>query len=342
MGGNAFPNKCIRLKSNHFYSFEKECLEKLQSSFQNINVSSLKSYRQKDSFGDLDIMLSSEQKYIPHFDDVGKILNSIDLVRNGPVTSYLVPVNSNNQLFQVDIIYVPPQYYESALAYFAYNDLGNLLGRIFHRMGFKLGHKGLSYVCREENNVNYKLKEISITTNWKEALEFVGYDYKRWTEGFNTLEDIFKYAVSNHLANRIIFRLDETNHQARVRDKKRKTYQQFLLWINDPANNIKNYEDISKEDLRLVWLKKAFECFPEFEKEYNQIQEEAKIKRQCKAKFNGEIISQITGLQDKQLGKFMSAFSLSLPDKKSWIINNDYQSISAAIKTFYDNWRNND
>ena len=93
--------------------------------------------------------------------------------------SYAVPTDDDGSIFQVDLIRVDCRHMESAFSYFAFNDLGNLLGRIFHRAGFKLGHKGMCYVVREEGNQSNAIKEIEVTTSWKEALEFAGYDFMR-------------------------------------------------------------------------------------------------------------------------------------------------------------------
>lgn len=183
-------------------------------------------YDEKPSFGDLDVIYTQylENSPLPTHEDFKTTLDAVDMVRNGPVTCYAVPVDQN-RLFQVDLIRVNLDEFDSAFSYFAYNDLGNLLGRIFHRAGFKLGHTGMSFVIRDEQNSSHVAKEVVVTRSWLEALEFAGYNTYKWIEGFKTLEDIFRYAVSIPLANRTIFRLDETNHQARVRDRKRKTYQ---------------------------------------------------------------------------------------------------------------------
>jgi hypothetical protein len=44
--------------------------------------------------------------------------------------------------FQIDLIFTKPKFYESSLNYFAYNDLGNLLGRGAEQISGKLGASG--------------------------------------------------------------------------------------------------------------------------------------------------------------------------------------------------------
>lgn len=61
------------------------------------------------------------------------------------------------------------------------------------------------------------------------------------------------------------------NHQARVRDRKRLIYQKFLRWVNDPANGVKENEEVTKAELREDWLKKAKIAFPDFAKELEEV-----------------------------------------------------------------------
>lgn len=305
MGGHAFPEfKTRRLDQIGFMTVATACMSRLEIGFPDNHFQPVVSYRNKETFGDLDIIWCGDH-ITP--EDMSKALKAIELVKNGPVTSFALRLNED-EIFQVDLIKVDCKHLESAASYFAFNDLGNLLGRIFHRAGFKLGHKGMLYVVREEGNNSHALKEIEVTRSWKEALEFAGYDFNRWLEGFDELEDVFRYAVSIPLANRTIFRLDETNHQARVRDRKRLTYQKFLRWVNDPANDVKEKEDVTKEELRADWLKKAKIAFPDFAKELEEVQKEMELRRLAKEKFNGIIVKEITELEGQDLGRFMQDF----------------------------------
>ena len=305
MGGKAFPEfKCVRLNKNGFMVVATACLDRLQEKFPRHQFKVVESFRNKDSFGDLDILWCGETIQL---EEMTKTLKAAAYKPNGPVTSFALHLGEG-MLFQVDMIYTGCEHMESAASYFAFNDLGNLLGRIFHRAGFKLGHKGLLYVVREEGNQSHALEEIEVTRSWQEALEFAGYDFERWTQGFDELEDVFRFAVSIPLANRTIFRLDETNHQARVRDRKRLTYQTFLRWVNDPANGIPENELIPKDQLRKEWLERAFETFPDFKERFDQANDKMLSIREANEKFNGNLVRELTGLDGKELGEFMRSF----------------------------------
>ena len=332
MGGRACKHvKTIRLTAEDYHPFAKVTVNALSTHFVNPFIA-IPAFHEKSDFGDLDIMFTGGT-LCPN--QVADCLQSPCIERNGPVTSYAVPVQTG--FFQVDLIRVPEDCYDFAYGYFAYNDLGNLLGRIYHRMGFKFGHLGLRYIIRDESNSSHVLEEITITNNFQAALQFVGYDYKRWLDGFATLEDVFRYAVSIPWANRVIFRLDETNHAARVRDRKRKTYNQFLAWVNDPANMVPEHELVEKSQLRAYFLQKAFYLFPGLKAHVEAAKELCRKKHIAHERFNGTLVTNITGLQGKELGRFMHEFinhvTATGQNKTDWAIN--CPNVSSEIETFY-------
>lgn len=299
MGGNAFPDlNVVRLNSPEFFEFSNQLVESLNKTYPGC-FAYIPAYQSKSSFGDLDILFNTLSP-----DGIIHFLNNPLTVRNGPVTSCALPY-SDTELFQVDFIRVNWVEMDCALGYFSYNDLGNIIGRVARRAGFKLGHRGLSYVVREEGNESNMVEELFLTHSWKTSLEFLGYDHSEWLKGFETLEDVFRYCVSNPLASQRLFRLDQTSHAARIRDRKRKTYRDFLVWVGDPKNGVKFEESIPKHELRKVFLEKAFSEFPHFAKDYSRLQEQIALSRVARSKYNGILVRDLTGLEGKALGLFM-------------------------------------
>lgn len=122
------------------------------------------------------------------------------------------------------------------------------------------------------------------------------------------------------------------NHQARVRDRKRKTYQEFLKWVNDPVNGVPENEEIEKSILREQWLQRAFDVFPEFKAHYNELVDEIHKVRLAQSKFNGTIVGEITGLSGRDLGIFMTNFINSLNKPKiEWALETSEKDIKQAI-----------
>lgn len=115
------------------------------------------------------------------------------------------------------------------------------------------------------------------------------------------------------------------------------TYQKFLRWVNDPANGVPENESIPKAELRKTFLAKAFETFPEFRKEFAQIQKEMADRREAKRKFNGEIVRELTGLNGKDLGHFMKTFIEAITKEKQmtaieWALTSSQEEIESQIR----------
>jgi hypothetical protein len=151
---------------------------------------------------------------------------------------------------------------------------------------------------------DYKFREVLLTMDFDLALRYLGYDPARFHQGFDDLEAIFQYVSGSEFFNRSIFLLDNRNYQSRVRDRKRKTYTEFLQWC-EARPNLTAFE--YPED-KAQWLPRMFEWFPSFEGQYEQAVVDLERQRELKARFNGEYVGALTGLKDKELGMLMKHF----------------------------------
>lgn len=125
MGGKAFSNlKNVRLDKDEFETFSNACSIKLETVFPENEFRTIVSFRNKESFGDLDILWCGPAQSI---ESMCRTLGAIAVFDNGPVVSYAVPIDIDDSIFQVDLIRVDCRHMESAFSYFAFNDLGNLL-----------------------------------------------------------------------------------------------------------------------------------------------------------------------------------------------------------------------
>lgn len=261
-------------------------------------------YEQKESFGDIDIIINSD-KLDPHWKiNLGM---AFEIISNSNCHS--ICYNG----VQVDLIMTAQKYFWSSISYFAYNDISNITGRIFHKLGLKHGHKGLSIVIRDIDNTKI-LKEIELETDGDEviriAYEILGLDRYIRIEGIQTLEDIFKLVASSKYFDPEIFSLEHRSGTSRVRDAKRKTYHEFLQWIATTKPEAK-YSFADKSELGGHGIRHPYyhdiilKYWPWVEQEVNDlIESDAKHKRFIKY-FNGELVQELTGLSGKELGKFM-------------------------------------
>ena len=131
MGGKALSaNVAIRLTKANYERLASECVAKLRAAYPGMRIEVLGNYLDKADFGDCDILIESSDAYDPH-----QAAGVLEVVRNGPVTSIGVIVRPeapfrDGNVFQVDLIRMPPEAFDFALAYFGRGDAGNLLGRI--------------------------------------------------------------------------------------------------------------------------------------------------------------------------------------------------------------------
>lgn len=326
MGGNALKNhNVVRLNAIDYHLLKTELLTKLYQKLPDNDWIVIPSYNNKESFGDIDILYSGNISF--------KVLLSIFkkniYIKNGPVIS--IAYDYYGKLFQVDLIRIPEKYQEFALRYFSFNDLSNIMGRIFRALGLKLAHDGLRYTLRNPDNSNHIIKQLLITTDWNFVIElgnFPNYfDYE-----FNELEDVFRYVSESKYFNKDIFLLENRNHISRTRDRKRTTYMKFLLWINNTPN-LPNFGWSNKSNIREETLELCLEQFPEFKKEYYGALERHQYIQKLKEKYNGNLIGEWTRLEGKELGTFIKYLGMIIEER--YIEHNSIEDIKILVQKLY-------
>lgn len=337
MGGNLFTTN--RINNETFGTVSKSIVSKLNEQFNNTRCDVVPSYRNKESFGDIDILLeeTSEVNRLDLLNLIKDLFATKKIVKNSNVYSFPFKFNEENNV-QIDIIVQPSDIYLPALVYYSYNDLSNILGRVYHKLGFKFGHRGLSLVLRDKT---HQFAEIIVSTDMEQILKFGNFDSDQYKKGFNDLEDIFVFATNTKFFNKQIFSYENRNHIARTRDKKRGTYSGFLKWL-ETQNNLPSYEyeDVTKIGGRVIkeeFLLRAYKYFPDLKEKY-----ESALYQQClfvkaREKFNGYLISELTGLKNIPLGKFMKHLkSLTSRDE---ILCATSDEIKQFVLTEYAEWR---
>lgn len=305
MGGNALKQfNTVRLSSNEVELYGSQIVERL-SKYGTASI--IPSYRNKETHGDLDILINCE---IPTYHLENIIFNvsphptpRIHQVSNGSARSLGLQLTEDS-IFQVDFIYANPVIYDFSLAYFSYNDCGNLIGVTAHKTGLKFGHQGLQYVIRDNT---YVVGTIDVDLNFESALSFLGFDYDAWKDGFDSLEDIFKWVSSSKYFHPSYYPLEHRNHTSRVRDKKRPTYNAFLTWLQ--SNPVNHGLLFTKDE----WLEKIFNHYPQAKIDYDNIIANRVKNNLLHEKFNGMLVQEVTGLTGKELGKFLGYCKKDFP-----------------------------
>jgi hypothetical protein len=331
MGGNLFKDKggrritedeLIKTVKDIRYSFNR-----IFNAEKSSNIFEIPHYiADKKDFGDIDILMDIDLKerfliYFPRSEYV---------VVNGDVVSFLW-----KSMIQVDVIFLPRDVLDFAHGYFSYNDLGNLIGRIAHKMGMKFGHDGLHLPVRDGTNM---LGVIRLTRTFSEAIEFLGYSFELWNEGFENREAVFRYVSGHPRFSPRIYLLDNRNHAARVRDRKRPTYTAFLEWIDEKRGYLNDFcwEKHPKES----FLPEIFAEFPHAQVEHAALWTERNRAIQAKEQYPMVRIGELLNIEGKELGKFITAFKEKHGDMVDYIHANTVESIDKDVLEFEKEMKN--
>lgn len=304
MGGNALKNcETHRLDAEDYIELCMRVCYLLHETFPGRELAEIPAYDNKVDFGDLDIIITSEvvNGIEVTAELITKVFQSKEVVRNGDVFSF------EFEGFQVDLILMPSWLFNVSYNYYSFNDLGNLMGRIAHKMGFRYGHAGLTYQLRTSDD--HVSADITLSVNSADIFKFLGYSWERFMEGFNELDEVFEFAASTPFFNKQIYLLENRNAVSRVRDKKRKTYSTFLLWLQEQKGLTEypwpSFEERGGRKDSVEHLQRAFEAFPEFLDEYQAAVLHVQRRNEFKKLYNGDLVREWTGLSDVDLGDFM-------------------------------------
>lgn len=346
MGGNALKQTYTRrLHKSEFFELYDEVKEVLTSRF-NIpenDIHLIRAYKNKETFGDMDILIVSESVPNEFFKQ---------LIKNLSLSDDEWSVNSNVLSFaynecQVDVILTPRNNYVASQNYFAYNDLGNLMGRLFKRLGIKYGHQGLQLVVRQDDRI---VATIPITTDMKDICELIGVSYETFEAGFDELEDVFQFIITSPYFHPDIYLLENVNHVARIRDRKRATYTAFLAFCKsldvDKYNKTKFNTKHTDHSLKYGHsIKEPFFSeillpkYPHLQSELDKIAEEQLHKKQFAAVFNGNLLIEWLGITGKLLGDFISYAKSQVTEDiaERWILSPSI--VKTEVLEMYNQYR---
>lgn len=293
MGGKALKHTVTRRYSALEYT---EILPQIVDKLKNtLYVEPVKAYRGKESFGDADIVVVFEGGVNP-IEIIKQQFLPNEIVHNGSVISF------DYKQLQVDFItFSDLTSAKFASSYFAFNDLGNFIGRTAHRLGFKFGQTGLNYVLRDSDDVH--IAELLVTNDFSCALQFLDYDPSIHSMGFDSLDQIFDYTASSKYFEPAQYLLQNRTSEARKRDRVRPSYIAILEYMRLRFNLNEMSEKVPVD--RLWHLRRALNQFPQFNSDYESAIRKHYIHKQYKTKFNGNLIRDWYGLSDIELGNFM-------------------------------------
>ncbi len=314
MGGNALKTTTRRYPANEYFALCDEVLSKLSGIPTRIQI--IPAYAEKPDFGDMDILFQVTD--FPNWRDIiKKLFTPADENHNGSVYSLLY------KDFQLDFIGCPAKYFDTSLAYYSFNDIGNLMGVVANRLHMKYGHDGLSIVVR----LDHMHESIMITNDIPEIFDILGFDYARFQQGFKNYNEIYEFIYNSRYFKTDMFIREETGEIERKRIKKRKGYEGFLLWLEDKP--VVDYvTQTARDEIQQRILT------PEIREEMELIAERFRRVMLFKERFSGDRVSEWLNISGKDLGEFMKSF----PYKDKEFFEVVLEDIDYAEKAVREHW----
>ncbi|MFN0201328.1 MAG: hypothetical protein ACKVTZ_07395 [Bacteroidia bacterium] len=315
MGGNAIKMS-RRYAAAEYYVAQKEIENILKQA--NVCYYFVRPYSQKDSFGDMDILIQKEED--AHYrNKIVQLFSYQEIHKSGDVWSI------NYEKLQVDFIFVNKREWELSKYFFDFNDLGALVGKIarFHKL--KFGFQGLEF----ELYYREKKAEFLISLEPEKIFDFLGFDVARYQQGFETLEEVFQYVVDSRYYNHATFEKVLEKEGQRTTDTQRPSYQRFLKYIEN------HRVELQRPDVEDVLQRVDAYFDTNLQTQIAEKKAEIDLDILVHEKFNGHHVIAHLGLEGKELGATMQKFHASFADKQAkqaFILNNSLEEILTYLK----------
>ncbi|AXH59783.1 hypothetical protein [Pseudomonas amygdali] len=296
----------------------------------------IRAYREKATFGDVDLLVHQEM-----VEAIGKELivselgallgHDLPYFQVHPKASQFhtaLPLEEGGAL-QIDFQMIPELTFEYAKDYFAWNDLSKLMQILGRSMsGLNFGVDGLSRSVKHKGQV---IGRVTFTHDFTEALGFLGFDVERFNQGFDNLEAMYEFVVKHPNFNSSMYQWENRTSRGRGQDMDRPTYLGFLEWMKGRDLPLEAPADETD------WVGKAYERFPAAHAEKDALFTELEDRQSLRVRFNGGIVSKLTGLRAEALGDFMKAYRKSEGEEvfvKKVLAMSD-EDLHARISTYW-------
>lgn len=287
MGGTAFGKQAPRMSKEVFLIQSQICVDEV-SKYASM-CALVTTFSDKETFGDIDILVTDDFD-VESFKANQTLDKNIEYVKNSDDISMLI------HGYQVDLIFVNSSKFSSSLFYMMNDPMGMLLGVIAKQVGMRYGHTGLS-VKLSGCDKNYYPRDIHVTSDPMTIMKILG--FTQMQIGFDSVYDIFKLITTSEYFSPSLFKLENLNNSNRERNKKRKTYRDFLEYISNFEN--RNVVKMTMDDS----IEYANKFNPEVVNTFIRLKVKHESKLVYKSKFNGNVVSELTGVTGKDLGKLM-------------------------------------
>ena len=327
MGGNLF--KLGRLPKADYKVIENELIQYLDQKFGD-HYRIPRYYDDKPDFGDLDIVVSSAA-ITGNWEQLrNEIIHDLGLTQYKSAGAVFSTVYRN---FQVDYFVRNHRYFESTYNFLCFNDIGNLVGKIFKRFNLKYGEQGLQYVFRRADNHYHK--DLAVSLDIEKIFGFLQLDIDKWRHGFANKTEMFDWVVACPYFS--VAPYEKLSKKMEQRIKERPTIQAFMEYLE--KNKVtRAYEFAEDRDVYIPTIDAYFPAanLPTL---ITKEKEREKFVLAIKAKYNGRIIMALfPDLKGKELGTFMMNFQNQWEDYEKAFYEMEAGEVEKALQVFYKNY----
>ena len=315
MGGNLFGSD-VRMSNSKYISMCNKIRIRMEDHglFENLDYFFFKPLPEKITHGDIDILFVSKS-FKTDIERIKCIFDTKSFVLNDDLISLSIDGR------QIDVRFCQKDYVDSIRFYSDYACMGYIIGKLYNAIGFKLTDKGLFKKIKSENN-KILLDSHHITSDPMFILELIGLSYERYSMGFESRKDIFKYIVSSSVFNKGVFNVSKWNSKSRRSFTKRYEISEFIEYINQSNPESIEINKSTGSDLLKTY---DLQSFTKMESERNRLWSEDAEIRKAKEILNGKVIMDKYGITGSELGEAMSKFNgmfVSNLEKSRFVLNN--------------------
>ena len=150
------------------------------------------------------------------------------------------------------------------------------------------------------------------------------------------MEEIFDFIIESNYFDYTTFLMENLNHIDRKRNKKRKSYQEFLFYIEN-----KGITDTYKFNVdKSVYIDLIDESFPKagLKQKIVELTRKDNENQELNKKFNGKLImNRHPELKGKELGDYIRKFHENYDDYREFGLSHSSDEILESFKEFYEN-----
>lgn len=319
---------CRRMPRETYLAASKELLHILNDEM-GLRAETTKSFASKPDFGDIDIVAARpDHKFTCDIvAEFRRRINAIFCVSDNNSMDYHFMFYWDGTGTQIDLMFTAPETFDFFLGLSSYSEITTILGMLASEQGLLIDGRGLW--VRMYSNTNRKKAQhfanVRLTSDWSQFLNFMGLECS--VAEFADPEDMYRWLVSSRFFRPEIFiGKPDASSINRWRARKRPIYTRFLEYLKREFPDAPRY---TKHENSSV-CQEAIHCFGKTD----VCDEARKIFDCCEAaskRFNGNIVSNLTGLTGASLGSHMKELNRMFGDTGDC---DTCLEISADIKLF--------